>query len=316
MIILNGVDFPERSDNPAVGGKVGLRAFFYNDGQLVDPVSVSAVSIFKYTTYASSALFITSSNLLSAQPLMQFAPSTPLEGDPTPAPAADYGPAWGNDPAFATDFQYASGIFKLGTGDYVAPLRMDKALSGVWEGTQLEASSNVSSAVTYIDVWTVKLLAGSQYQSFIHRWSLHEDTFFSITDPLLVKTRSKLSNKHLRFGEKVDLVAPVEVTIENKNISQSIINVLKSTLVTSGAFKIVKVNDNTSLDGPFTVSAFADTSSSVNTTSDGTLIFTWDTNEIPTSTSFGEAKGTYSVQTLYWVNGQKIVSPRFYVSVN
>ena len=316
MISLNGINFPERYENPAAGGKVGLRAFFYNDGQLTDPVDVSSVSVFKYSDYASSALFITSSNLLSATPLMQFAPSTPLVGSPTPAPAADYTATWGNDPAFATDFQYASGIFKLGTGDYVAPLRLDKALSGAWETAVLEASSNVSSAVTYIDVWTVKLLAGSQYQTFIHKWTLHEDTFFSITDPLLVKTSSKLSNKHLRFGEKVDLVAPVEVTIENKNISPSIINVLKSTLITSGAFKIVKVNDNTSLDGPFTVSSFADTSSSVKTTSDGTLIFTWDTNQIPTSSSFGEAKGTYAVQTLYWANGQKIVSPRFYVSVN
>ena len=314
MISLNGISFPERADNPAVGGKVALRAFFYNDGQLVDPVDVSSVSIFKFDTYASSSLFVASSNLLSAEPLMQFAPSTPLVGSPTPAPIADYTGTWGNN--IATDFQYASGIFKIGAGDYVVPLRMDKALSGAWEETQLEASSNVSAAGTYIDVWTVKLLAGSQYQSFIHRWSLHEDTFFSITDPLLVKTSTKLSNKHLRFGEKVDLVAPVEVTIENENISQSVINTLKSTLITSGAFKIAKVNDNTTLEGPFTVSGFSDTIGLVKTTSEGTLIFTWDTNQIPTSNTFGEAKGTYAVQVQYWADGQKIISPRFYVSLN
>ena len=87
-------------------------------------------------------------------------------------------------------------------------------------------------------------------------------------------------------------------------------------MITSGAFKITKVNDNTSLDGPFTVSAFADTSSTVNTTSDGTLIFEWDTNKIPTSSNFGEAKGTYAVQVQYYADGQKIISPRFYVSVN
>jgi hypothetical protein len=316
MISLNGINFPERFENPAAGGKVALRAFFYNDGALVDPVDVSSVSIFKFDTYASSALFVPSSNVLSGQPLMQFAPSTPLTGTATPAPIADYNANWGNDPALATDFQYASGVFKLGTGDYVAPLRMDKALSGVWEGMQLDASANVSAAVTYIDVWTVKLLAGSQYQSFIHRWTLHADTFFSITDPLLVKTSTKLANKHIRFGEKVDLVAPVEVTIENKNITQSIINTLKSTLITSGAFKIAKVNDNTSLEGPFTVSGFSDTASNVNITSDGTLIFKWDTSQIPTSSDFGEAKGTYAVQVRYWANGQKIISPRFYVSLN
>jgi hypothetical protein len=310
MISLNGIDFTERYENPPAGGKVGLRAFFYNNGELIDPVDVSAVSIFKFDTYASSAIFNPTSNLLSGQPLMQFAPSGSEPDSVTGA--GGYTATWGG----GTDFSHASGIFKNSTGDYVVPLRMDKGLSGVWETIALEASSNVSSAVTYIDVWTVKLLAGSQYQSFIHQWTLHQDTFFSVTDPLLVKTSTKLVNKHLRVGEKVDLVAPVEVTIENKNISQSIINTLKSTLVTSGAFKIAKVNDNTSLEGPFTVSGFADTSSSINTTSDGTLIFTWDTNKIPTSSDFGEAKGTYAVQVLYWVNGQKIISPRFYVSLN
>ena len=310
MIALNGIDFPERHDKPAVGGKVALRALFYNDGQLVDPVDVSSVSIFKFTDYASSALFVPSSNLLSAQPLMQFAASGSTPDSVTGTPG--YVATWGG----GTDFSHASGVFKNSTGDYVVPVRMDKALSGVWESGKLEVSSGVSAAISYIDVWTVKLLAGSQYQSFIHRWTLYEDTFFSITEPMLVKTRTTLSNKHLRYGEKIDLKAPVEVTVENRNISQSIINTLKSTLVTSGAFKIVKVNDNTSLDGPFTVSGFADTSSTVNVTSDGTFIFPWDTNKIPTSSDFGEAKGTYAIQVLYWANGQKIVSPRFYVSVN
>jgi hypothetical protein len=316
MISLNGIEFPERHEKPAAGGKVGLRALFYNDGQLVDPVDVSSVSIFTYNSYATSALFSPTNNLLTAEPLMQFAPSAPITGTAAPAPAADYGPHWGNDPAYATDFQYASGIFQVGTGDYVAPLRMDKALSGAWENSTLQASSNVSAATTYIDVWTVKLLAGSQYQSFIHRWTLYEDSFFSLTEPLLVKTNTKLSNKHIRLGEKIDLVAPVEVTIENRNISQSIINTLRSTLITLGAFKITKVNDNTSLEGPFTVSGWSDTSSLVKTTSDGTLIFNWDTNQIPTSNTFGEAKGTYAIQIMYWANNQKVISPRFYVSVN
>lgn len=311
MISINNVSFPERWDKPAVGNKVALTALFYNDGQLVDPVDVSSVTLYKYDSYASSALF-DASNLPSATPLMNFAPS-----GAAPDPASEYTENWGDpDGVGGLDYQYASGVFKLGTGKYVAPVRLDKGLSGVFKGTVLNASANLGLAISYIDVWSVKLLPGSQYQSFIHRWSLYEDTFFSVTEPLLVKTSTTLANKHVRYGEKIDLVAPVEVTIENRNISESIINTLKSTLVTSGAFKITKVNDNTSLDGPFTVSGWADTSASVEVTSDGTLIFSWDTNQIPTSNSFGEAKGTYAVQVLYWANGQKIISPRFYVSVN
>ena len=311
MISINNVSFPERWDKPAVGNKVALTALFYNDGQLVDPVDVSAVTLYKYESYASSALF-DAVNLPSATPLMNFAPSGATPGD-----ADTYTANWGDpDGAGGLDYQYASGVFKLGTGKYVAPVRLDKGLSGVFQGGVLDASTTLSGAVSYIDVWSVKLLPGSQYQSFIHRWSLYEDTFFSVTEPLLVKTSTTLANKHVRYGEKIDLVAPVEVTIENRNISESIINTLKSTLVTSGAFKITKVNDNTSLDGPFSVSGWSDTSSTVEVTSDGTLIFSWDTNQIPTSSSFGEAKGTYAIQVLYWANGQKIISPRFYVSVD
>ena len=306
MIVLNGISFPERHENPPVGGKVALRALFYNDGQLVDPVDVSSVSIFKLSTYSSSALFTTTDNLLSAAPLMQFAPSSSNNN------VTDYSSTWGG----GTDFSHASGVYKNETGDYVVPLRMDKPLKGVWEGTELEASANVSAATSYIDVWTIKLLAGSQYQCFIHSWSLYQDTLFSITEPLLLRTSTKLANKHLRLGEKIDLKAPVELTVENRNIDSSIINTLKSTLITSGAFKITKVNDNTSLEGPFTVSGFSDTSSTVNVTSDGTLIYTWDTNNIPTSNNFGEGKGTYAVQILYWANGEKIISPRFYLSVD
>ena len=306
MLSINGIDFPERHEKPAVGNKVALRALFYNDGQLMDPADVSGVSLYKYTDYATTLLF-DASNLPSATPLMQFQPS-----GSSPDGVADYTATWGG----GTAFSQASGVFKVGTGDFVAPVRMDKALKGWWRGTELTASSALSGAVTYLDVWTVKLLAGSTYQAFIHKWSLYEDTFFSVTEPLLVKTSTTLSNKHLRLGEIVDLKAPVEVTVENRNISQSIINTLKSTLITSGAFKINKVNDNTSLEGPFTVSGFSDTISAVNTTSDGTLIYQWDTSQIPTSSTFGEGKGTYSVQVQYYANGQKVISPRFYVSVD
>ena len=304
---INSVEFPERHENPAAGNKVALQSFFYDAGVLVDPVDISSVSIFTYDTYSSSALFTPSSLLLSAEPLMQFADSGTY-----PVDAADYTATWGG----GTDFSTASGIFKLGTGNFAVPLRIDKPLSGAWNSVYLEASSNVSAATTYVDVWTVKLTAGSDYQCIIHVWSLYDNAFFTLTQPLILKTKVSLSNKHITLGSKVDLVAPVEVTVQNRDIDKSIINVLKSTLITSGAFKITKVNDNTSLDGPFTVSGFSDTSSTVSVTSDGTLIFRWDTAQIPTSSDFGEAKGTYAVQMQYWANGQKVISPRSYVRVD
>ena len=308
---INNIEFPERHENPSVGNKVALQSFFYNAGVLVDPIDVSSVSIFKYDTYASSALFIPSSLLLSAQPLMQF------EGSAYPESVTGYDGDWGAPAgAVPADFAYASGIFKLGPGNFVVPLRLDKPLSGAWETEPLAASAGINTAATYVDIWTVKLMAGSDYQCIINIWNLFDNAFFNLTQPLIIKTKVSLSNKHLTLGSKIDLVAPIEVTVQNRDIDKSIINVLKSTLITAPAFKITKVNDNTTLDGPFTVSGWTDTASDTQVTSDGTLLFRWDTSQIPTSNTFGEAKGTYAVQMLYYANGQKIISPRFYVSVN
>lgn len=312
MITLNSIDFPERHDRPNVGDKLALRALFYNDGVLVDPADVSSVSVFKFSTYSTSNI-LDSDNLVSATPLFQFEPSGSAPDDADTG-TGQYVATWGD----GTDFENASGIFKVATGDYVAPLRVDKALSGVWEGNVLEASSSCSGAITYVDVWTVKLLAGSNYQVFIHTFSLHEDTFLMLTEPLIAKATTKLLNKHLRYGEIVDLKFPIEVTVQNKNISQAIINTLKNTLIQNPAVKIVKVNDNPSLDGPFTVSGYSDTSSTVNQTADGTIVWNFDTTNIDTLTgnTFGEARGTYKVHVQYTLNSDTVISPPFYFTVD
>ena len=79
----------------------------------------------------------------------------------------------------------------------------------------------------------------------------------------------------------------------------------------------MKVNDNPTLDGPFVVLNFFNTQT-VNVTSDGTILYTWDTTGLDAlaGANFGEVKGTYAVQVQYSVNTETIISPRFYVTVN
>ena len=308
MIVLNGIEFAERHEKPAAGGKVGLRAFFYNDGQAVDPYDISSVSIFKYDSYASSALFVASSNLLKAEPLMQFGFN---DTETYPQAASEYDGTWGG----GSEFSHASGIFKLGNGDFVAPLALDTALSGVWETDQLEASSNVSTAERYIDVWTVKLLAGSKYQSFIHNWSLYEDTFFAFTEPLLLTTSNKLMNKHVRYGEVIDLKVTTEATVQNESIPHSIQNIFKESVVSGATVTIKKVNQDPTLETTTVVPAVE-----MQVTKDNTLIYNWDTTAtIATpvqSATFGSPTGTYSVQVTYTALNQTIISPLFYLTVS
>ena len=209
-------------------------------------------------------------------------------------------------------------------GDYVVVLDQILSLSG-WDyttSTQVAASS-LSAVDDYVDLWTVKLNSASKYQVITNKFSLHEDTFFAFTEPILLTTRNKLMNKHVRFGEKIDIKVGTETTIQNKDITLAVQNIFKDSAITSGAIEIKKVNQDPTFAGPFTVSAFSDTSSgnTVSITKDNTLIFNWDTSILSTLSSFtsgtfGSLTGTYSVQVKYNLLTETIISPLFYLTVS
>ncbi len=216
----------------------------------------------------------------------------------------------------------ASGIYRLKQGDYVVVLDETLNLSG-WDTTtssQLSVSS-LSAVDQYVDMWAVKLDAASKYQIITNNFSLYEDTFFAFTEPLLLTTRNDLMNKHVRLGEILDLKVTTETTLQNKNIDKSIQNIFKESVITSGLMEIRKVNQEISVDGPFTVSSFAGTAGKVDITTDNTLLMNWDTSllkNIPSFTAgtFGSLTGTYSVQVKYNILNQTFISPLFYLTVS
>ena len=80
--------------------------------------------------------------------------------------------------------------------------------------------------------------------------------------------------------------------------------------------EIVKLNDDVTLASRVTVSSFADTSSTMDVTSDNTILFNWDTLGLQTilnaqSDPAGAATGTYTVQVKYKLVDETILSPRF-----
>ena len=90
-------------------------------------------------------------------------------------------------------------------------------------------------------MWTVKLSEASKYQVITNQFSLHEDTFFAFTEPLLLTTSNKLMNKHVRLGEKVDLKVSTETTVQNQDISQSVQNIFKDSVITEASMEVKKV---------------------------------------------------------------------------
>lgn len=302
---INNIEVVDRHNRPSVIQKVALRSFFINDGVYQDPHSVSSVTIFKLTSNTSPSTILNSDSLIdvsaaSAVVVMNFANSSV---DPLNASfnTSNYTGNTTNDDA----------IFRLGTGQYVVVLDGTIAQQGMFNGVLI---NNTASAVTnYIDVWTVKMSANSEYSTYINEFRLFDDTLFTTTQPLLVTTSNKLRNKHVKIGSKIDLVVSTEFNVGNKDIDSSIKNIFKDSIITSPSIQIVKLNDDYTLPSRVVVSSFANTSATTDVTSDNSLIFNWDTNSLYTHPSvlngtYGPLTGAYQIQVKYTVLNQTILS--------
>jgi hypothetical protein len=188
------------------------------------------------------------------------------------------------------------------------------------------AASSLSAVGQYVDLWSVKLDSASKFQVITNQFSLHEDTFFAFTEPLLLTTSNKLMNKHVRLGEKIDLKVSTETTIQNQGLPNDVQNIWKDSVIASATMEIKRVNQDIHFDGPFTVSSFAESAPTASTqpvtiTKDNTIIMNWDTSKIKDLTSFGDGTfgsltGTYSVQVKFNLLTETIISPLFYLTVS
>jgi hypothetical protein len=318
---LNGNLIIDRHNRPNVLQPVGLRALFINDGVYQDPVAISGVTIFREdNNFPPSSILggdgLLSTSLTKDQILMHFGASGGFQVAAATS-AACYNPD--SDPSSL------SGIFRMGTGEYVVVLDGQRSYPGGQyafhgSGTSVHIQNAASSVANYIDVWTVQLAAGSTYQSMINNFSLFKDKFFMITEPLLLKTTNKLLNKKIVFGSKVDLKISTEVSLENKSISEAVHNIFKDSVVTSAMIDIKKLNESTNLGSHVTVSSFSDTSAVVDITSDNTIILNWDTEALKTHAStlsgaMGSLTGPYAMQVKYSVLNQTIVTPLMHFMV-
>jgi len=312
---INNTVVVDRGNRPNVSQKIGLRVFFVNDGAYVDPYEISSVQLFKKSSTLTPNTVLDSENLVSAVPLMEFAAS----GATRPQGAVN---SSSFDSSNYIPSVTASGIYRISQGEYVVVLDQTLNLSG-WNETNGSAlaASSLSSVDDYVDLWTVKLDQASKYQVITNQFSLFEDTFFAFTEPLLLTTNNKLLNKKVRLGEKIDLKITTDITLQNRNIPDSVQNIFKQSVITSGLVEIRKVNQDINFDGPFTVSSFSDSSGSVQITEDNTMLLSWDTDQIKTLSAFdngtfGSLTGVYSVQVKYTVLNQTIISPLFYLTVS
>lgn len=278
-----------RFNRPSVLSKTALVTYFINDGQYADPYAISAVSVFRASNnfYPSSVIGSDGQILqdYSSLVLMNFA-NTSGEVTTSGFDTSNY---------FGTG---QTGIYKLRTGVYAVVLDGDITESNFNLSGTNTISNGLSSTGDFIDVWTIKRTAGSNLDTVIQEFTLQDDRFIAVTEPLIFRVATRLANKYLTLGSKEDLKFTNEVTIENLNIDSSINNLFKNALVMNPQVEIYKENVERNLPSRVTVSSFAQTSGSCDVTSDNTVLFSFDTSILTShpqllAGNFGSIQGTY-----------------------
>lgn len=314
-MLLNNIPISERNNRPAVLEKVGLQAFFLLDGQYADPYQISAVTIFSRADNLSPSTVIDPYTQLvdsevSSLVKMNFCNSS-VATTSVAFNVSNY-----------TGGQSASGIFRTGVGKYIVVLDGTIDLSGTLNlnGLSEIIENTADSTGDYIDIWTVKMAEGSEFQSVVNPFTLRKGGFTVITEPLMLKAKSRLVNNKVTLGSKVDLKIATNIVVENMGVDESIKNLLRDNVITSGAVEIVKINEAANLPSKVTVSSFADTSAAIQMTADNVMLFNWDTNSLTShpdvaAGNFDSTRGVYAIRARYNLFGEVLVTEPMYLTV-
>jgi len=199
---------------------------------------------------------------------------------------------------------------------------MASSIYSIDDGRKVVVLDGVNSAADdlaagrYIEIWTVKMSALSDWKTYINHFELFQDSVLNTTEDVLLRTKTRLTPNQVRLGEVVDLKVACETTVQNKGISQNIRNIFNQTVVDNPQLRIRKHNEDSNLPAWVDVSGFSDTEDLVSITSDNTMVFRFDTSVLSSGiTNLGSARGAYSVEAKYNVLGETIISPMMHFTV-
>ena len=333
---LNGYNLADRHNRPSVTKRVALRTFFLNGGEYIDPYDISAVTVCSKLDNLSPSSLIDSdtglikSDLTASQVKMAFGVSGGVgsahdgginddgsyrvTGNPLYLSSTEWFPAYSPG---AT----ASGIYRVGVGDYVCVLDGTLDLSGAYylNGSSLTVENSASAVLDYLDLWTVKFAESSEYQVMINGFKLYNDTFQTITEPVIFTATNRLVNKRVNLGSQVDLKVTTEITIQNQGLESATKAILEESAVRNAQFKLQKVNEGTvNLPSRVTILDYSDTSGTITVTSDNTMLYDFNTQAIASAdniNSLGGVTGTYALTCAYTILDQNYVQGPFYFMV-
>jgi len=304
---LNGYSLVDRGNRPSPTDKVAIKVYFINNGEYYDPADIKDVIVFSRNTntYPSS--------LLDADGLVTSAVSGLAKAYFAPSGGAAY-----LDPSLYSPTVNASGVYRVTTGEYVVVL--DAATTGYSEDWTAAIPTTASTVGSYLDVWTVDRLGNGNYTTIINQFNLYDNTFISVTEPLLIKTNNQLITKKIPLGSKQDVKITTTFTIENGNLSDVIKNLINDAVIIDPMIKIEKLNDDHNLPSRVEVSGYTDTSGSIRLTADNTIVLSWDTDQLRTHAemtagNLGNMRGVYALTLKYDLLTERIVAPLMYIQL-
>lgn len=307
---INNYSVNTRHERPSVLAPTALLMYFINDGKYADPYEISGVSVFAAANNMPPSSVVEPGGEIDSSVTslvkMHFANTVNANDSRTDSSSFDVSNYTQGD-------QNASGIYRLAEGQYAVILDKN-VLSATFNLSGASGILNTVSGVgDYLDVWTVKHVNGSNLTTIINDFTLTEDKFFGVTEPLLFRVNTQLENTQIVLGSKVDLKFTNDFTLENTNIDRSIVNLFKESLVVNPQIEIYKRNDDRNLPSRVTVSSYAETSGTSDLTSSNTVVFNLDTTALASHPrmldgTLGSQTGVYVARLKFQALNQTIVS--------
>jgi hypothetical protein len=306
---LNEYDLVDRSNRPTTSSKVAIQIYFLNDGSYYDPYDIKDVTIFRRDTFTYP------SSILDQSGLIPLAASAYAKG----YFAASAGSVNGyQDPS--SYFEGASSIYRIDTGQYVAVLDGDFGTTGYVSAWDINVVNGASAVGEYLDIWTIKNTANSDYQTVINSFYLQDDTFVTVTEPIIFNTNHRLITKKIPLGSKKDVKITTSFVVENANLNDAMRNLITNAAILNPAVKIEKINEDPNIPARVTVSGYENTSGVTTQTGNDTIIFTWDTENLKThpemvTGNLGNMRGIYVITLKYDLLSERIVTPQMYLQL-
>lgn len=305
---LNGYTVTDRNNRPSVDSRVALKVYFMNDGEFIDPVQIVDVAVFDRAAQQDPSSLLKSDGTLNDAVVSSLAKAYfRFDNETGWMDASTYLPP-------------ASGVFRVKQGEYVAVLDGITPATVFADRWGTEVENTASATGDYLDVWTIKYPTASDTKVVINAFSLFNDTFYTTTEPLMLKTSHELVTKKIPLGSKQDVKITTEFTVENRNIDSSIRNLFKTAVAVNPKIKIEKLNDDPNIPSRVMVYNYADTSGSIRVSSENTFIYTWDTDLLKTHAqlqegNLGNMRGVYAISLQYDLLTERIQAPIMYVQL-